>query len=72
VVYNFGQVSNAILIAFDKPIYNGKVYLLLRFDEMLNRWIDDEDIYKDNPVLFGQILNKLHKPLKKNNVRFQS
>jgi hypothetical protein len=64
VVYNFTQISDVVLITFDKPIDNDNINILLKFDENLKTWIDEEGVYKNNPIFFGQILNKLHKLLK--------
>ena len=72
VVYNFNQISDAVLVSFDKPIYEGKRHVLFRFDETLNTWVDEEGIYKSRPVLFGQIFNKLDTELKENNRKFES
>ena len=66
VTYNFDQISNAVLITFDKPVYDGKKHVLLTFDETLNTWVDEEGIYQNSPVLFGQIFNKLDRELKIN------
>ena len=64
VVYNFNQISNAIALLFDKPIYNNKTHILLKFDENISMWIDEDEIYKNDSVLFGQILNKINNLLK--------
>lgn len=66
VIYNFNQVSNMVLVLFDKPIYGNSKHIFLQFDEVSKSWMDGEGIYKQNPFLFGQILNKVGKPLKEN------
>jgi hypothetical protein len=64
VVYNFNQISNAIALLFDKPIYHNKTHILLKFDENMSMWIDEDEIYKNDSILFGQILNKINNLLK--------
>lgn len=63
VVYNFNQVANMVLLVFDKPIYEDNTHILVKFDEVSRSWIDEEGIYKQNPLLFGQILNQIKKPI---------
>jgi hypothetical protein len=64
VVCNFNQIANAVLVIFDKPIHNNKKDIFLKFDHVLKTWSDEEGISKQDPLLFGQILNKIDRFIK--------
>ncbi|QEC65868.1 hypothetical protein FRZ67_00580 [Panacibacter ginsenosidivorans] len=63
VIYNFREVSKAILLRFDKPLL-GKPNLLMVYDDITCKWKDDRNLVEQNSKLFEQLEYKLKNVMK--------
>jgi hypothetical protein len=60
VFYNFRQVTNCIILRFDKPL-SGKRDFVLLYNPVTGKWLDLDALAENHPDIFAQVTNKLER-----------